>query len=1197
MIQVRLLPTGVRSEADRRPYRSAQHRAVAGVPRAVVVAVFMLSAVSLWAATATVEASNEERSVGSCTQLACIRCLISNGDFEEAERRARTLLRVAEKQCGQVSTCVSEVLHALVDALRMGGSVGDPETLKLARRMVSIDREIYGANHEQAADSLVQLAMVLDARGETQKARKYLDRALKLHQRSPDPNAASLSVIHNNLGAVLRRHGRFAEAEDHFETALALGEQAFAPDDPRLITTLVNLANLYSERGEIEESREVFDTAVAATESRLGAGHLGLAMQLNGLGHILMDQGNLHRATEYFEQSLSIAEQLYGPDSPDLSCILGNLGIAYLQMGDPRADGHINRAVEIAEEKDFYQAAIWLENLALVEGAWDHGGARRKYERALELFEQTVGPDSFRVASVHNGLAVLLASIGEYREAVAHLEEAKRVFDASMGSKSKFTMFAHFDLADTYASLGMYDHSRSILEDLLVTIQEVYGAHHPEVAATFEELALLEKRAGNHPKASDYCDQARTIRDGLARGGDDVPADSLALYASFEADSGNWQDARQLLTRAAEINEATFGSINPNLGAILAQLAAAELALGDLEGAHNAAIRAEHIARHHFTQTIPSLSEREALRYSDVRVSGLDIALTVAAGGDVGDPESSWDALIRSRALVLDEMSLRNRTVIESDDLELRDTYARLQGKSTQIANLTVRGLHSPELRDLYESAQQEKERLERRLSERSRSFRIVHSGHDAGFEEVADALPSDAALVAYARYRAETVADEGFDATGDTQDRSAYLAFVMNGSSRNPIVVPLGGARDIDDTVNEMRLALAEVSLAPGRSPTLSEAAYRRIGADLRTAVWDPIAPHLGRVQRIFVVPDGALNLVNLAALPSGATGYLIEAVPPIHYLSSERDLITEIDQPGGRGLLAIGAPAFDDRGVFAAYRGEEESFSIDDGAILASKNVFRGARATCGDFKSMLFEDLPASDEELDQIVEVWQSTARSRPTLRGPQSGGSEVAVLRGSNATEARFKELASGRRVLHIATHGFFLGEGCASMLKAAYQRSAQKRGAYVVDGENPLLMSGFALAGANHRGLAGPQEEDGILTAEEIAALDLTDVEWAVLSACDTGVGVIRAGEGIFGLRRAFEIAGARTLIMSLWPVEDQASQQWMLRLYENRFTGGMTTVDAVHEASLGLLLERRENGESTHPFFWAGFIASGDWR
>jgi CHAT domain-containing protein len=181
-------------------------------------------------------------------------------------------------------------------------------------------------------------------------------------------------------------------------------------------------------------------------------------------------------------------------------------------------------------------------------------------------------------------------------------------------------------------------------------------------------------------------------------------------------------------------------------------------------------------------------------------------------------------------------------------------------------------------------------------------------------------------------------------------------------------------------------------------------------------------------------------------------------------------------------------------------------------------------------------------------------------------------------------------------MIHLATHGFFLGEGCPS---AADGLRGTTTGEVVpaVAGESPLLLSGFALAGANHRDAAGPDEEDGILTAEEIASLNLTNVDWAVLSACDTGVGEVRVGEGVFGLRRAFQVAGARTLIMSLWPVEDEASRQWMKALYSNRFAKGMSTIDAVHEANLEVLRHRREAGLSTHPAFWAGFIASGDWQ
>ena len=122
-------------------------------------------------------------------------------------------------------------------------------------------------------------------------------------------------------------------------------------------------------------------------------------------------------------------------------------------------------------------------------------------------------------------------------------------------------------------------------------------------------------------------------------------------------------------------------------------------------------------------------------------------------------------------------------------------------------------------------------------------------------------------------------------------------------------------------------------------------------------------------------------------------------------------------------------------------------------------------------------------------------------------------------------------------------------------------------------------------------------QENGILTAEEVASLNLQGTEWAVLSACDTGLGEIRAGEGVFGLRRAFQIAGVRTIIMSLWSVEDQSARAWMRSLYDGRWRKGLSTADAVQQASLRLLQERRAHGQSTHPFYWAAFVAAGDWR
>jgi CHAT domain-containing protein len=141
-------------------------------------------------------------------------------------------------------------------------------------------------------------------------------------------------------------------------------------------------------------------------------------------------------------------------------------------------------------------------------------------------------------------------------------------------------------------------------------------------------------------------------------------------------------------------------------------------------------------------------------------------------------------------------------------------------------------------------------------------------------------------------------------------------------------------------------------------------------------------------------------------------------------------------------------------------------------------------------------------------------------------------------------------------------------------------------------------LSGLAFAGANLRSNARTdRNDDGILTAEEVTGLNLEGTEWVVLSACDTGTGQIKAGEGVFGLRRAFQIAGVRTVIMSLWSVEDQSTRTWMRALYIERFQKGASTADAVRNASVQVLQARRARSESTHPFYWAAFVAAGDWR
>jgi len=209
----------------------------------------------------------------------------------------------------------------------------------------------------------------------------------------------------------------------------------------------------------------------------------------------------------------------------------------------------------------------------------------------------------------------------------------------------------------------------------------------------------------------------------------------------------------------------------------------------------------------------------------------------------------------------------------------------------------------------------------------------------------------------------------------------------------------------------------------------------------------------------------------------------------------------------------------------------------------------------------------------------------------------SVGQSLISLTGERATKATFRSLAPDCRTLHLATHAYFLQpESNTPDSGKTLQRIQTGQRSFNLSrpDENPLLRSGLALAGANSRDKTG---EDGILTAEEIVTLDLSNVQLAVLSACDTGLGTVQSGEGVFGLRRAFRLAGVNTVINSLWPVEDVTTSQWMDLFYQTRFAEGADITGAVRRASLGILNKRREAGLSGHPFFWAAFVASGDWR
>jgi CHAT domain-containing protein/Tfp pilus assembly protein PilF len=835
----------------------------------------------------------------------------------------------------------------------------------------------------------------------------------------------------------------------------------------------------------------------------------------------LLTDGRYAEAEDNARALLARSEASNGPESIETALALDMLVELYYygdRVRDPAAEQFAARAIAIKEKQfgpDDPRVAVSLRLIGNVMAARaDYQRAHQFYERAVRIHRQTLGRDPRQEANALLAYSSVLAATGDLVQARSTIEEALSIRQRNFPPDTLNTAGALVDYATLLRDTGEYGPAEANYRRALAIYEGKLGRDHVINSPCLNEMGALLIRTGRTEEALPMLERALAIEE-KAYGPDHV---DLALVlnnlGAARFARGEWRTARGLYERALKIAEAVYGPDHPEVARILSGYAAALWRSGENAQAFDAALRTERIARAHLALTIRTLPEQQALLYASRRPSGIETMLTVALA-DPASRRNALDAVIRSRALVLDEMAARQRAVTASSDPEIARLSRELFAARERLSRLVLQHpatFKSKAYAEALASARLENDRAGRALAERSSEYRRESAYDASGFDEITAALRPGDSLVSFVRYGSDPV----------------YAAFVLRPRS-DPILVPLGPARRIDALVDAMRRQVQAEAEAPGVAPKQSEANYREAAAALRRQIWDPLEPALARASRVFITPDHALNLVDFGALPARGGGYLAERGPLLHYLSAERDLTSAPPAKSGRGLLAMGSPMFD-RGLHAAGL------------------VMRGARSTCMDLSAMQFDPLPAAVSEVHEVGALWR------------KAGNGEAIERIGEAASTISFKSDAPGRKALHVAAHAFYAGDGCR--------------------GANPLVLSGIAFT-------------DGILTAEEITSLDLETIEWAVLSGCATGDGKLLPGEGVFGLRRAFRVAGAHTVIMSLWQVDDEATRTWMTSLYREHFAGAKSAAESVRAASLRTLALRRAKGLSTHPFYWAGFIAA----
>ena len=808
-----------------------------------------------------------------------------------------------------------------------------------------------------------------------------------------------------------------------------------------------------------------------------------------------------------------------------------------------------------AEDQELAQASQLNQQVIDLEEAGSYAEAIPMAEQALGIREQRLGlyhPDT--VTSLTN-LARLYTLAGSYEKAEVLLQRALRIYEQELGHNHAYTTISQFYLSQVYRSLGRYAEAEVLLKLNLAVHEQESTSSDPRVntAANFNIVANLNTLAQMYSLTGRYEEAEVLLRRALRIYEQELDIDNLQTVtllsnlAYLNQELGRYEEAEAFLQRVLARREQELGD-HPDTATSLHHLAQVYRSLGrnaEAEALFQRALRIyeQELGDHRYTAT--SLFHLASLYHEQ------------------GQLQSALTYLSRSMAI---EETVLTRNLVSGSDANKREYLNTVTGttnfsislnlndlpsssKATQLAFTTILQ-RKGRILDLFTN-------LRAQLGDNPGALALVNDLNAAitKLTNLTYNRPTDALTVNHQTQLSDLqkrVKDleaqlSRLSTAFANLTASPTLAEIQSRLSAGTALVEFIRYRDGDDhyaayvlkadgTTQSIGLGPAEAVDAAVSALTTSLASpdtpqfqVKEAAQTLETLVMAPVRAALGDTTTVFLSPDSSLNLIPFEALVDASGHYLVESYQ-FRYLTSGRDLM----RLGGAAVdtnsaVLIGNPTYGRPGELVAQ--------ADIRAI---------------DFENRIFPPLPGTQGEVDLIA----------PKLDNAQ-------VYTQTNATEAALKQQAQPN-ILHIATHGFF--EPTQEAL-------------------DPLLQSGLILAGAAAGGQSGP-DQDGILTALEVTGMNLRGTQLVVLSACETGVGELAAVEGVYGLRRALVLAGSQSQVISLWKVDDTATQELMVDYYD-RFLSGTPRDAALRETQLAFL----DSDEYSHPYYWSAFIGSGDWR
>jgi len=855
----------------------------------------------------------------------------------------------------------------------------------------------------------------------------------------------------------------------------------------------------------------------------------------------MQKEGNFILAEEIWRRLLSIFESL-GADDPAVATIAGNLARVLERQGRYTvAEPLLLRSLAIREKAlgpgDPYVAES-LNNLAVL--FWSqgrYGAAESHYRRSLAIYEKALGPEHPEVATSLNNLASLSADQGKLAEAELFYRRSLSIRERALGSDHPAVAESLGNLGLFLATKGLYGTAKIFLRRSLEASEKILGLEHRDVATGLNNLALLLHKEGKYSDAEPLYKRSLAIREKVL--GPDHPdvANALGNLAVLLHEEGRYLDAEPLYRRSLAIREKVLGPEHPDVADALNSLVSLLSEKGLFSDAITALNKSLTIENRWLLRELPILSDQ--VRSSQLRQLG-----------------NAWELVFQwtnqhpfATQLALETRLNRHGLLLEIEQRQgiLRNTPGVDQAKVEQLQSLTQQLASVSLPPDRRTALRQQRDRIQSELYRQLPELQIQLVTP----AQVAKALPADGVLVEFQRYRPW----DGRKPKNQRWGEAQYIALVLkpNGSISS---VLLGPAADIEATVHKGLGASAE-------GLTDAEA----IWAQLSSQVLKPLLPQLSGSRQWFLSPDGELNRVPFSALPAPQqSGTPLAQAVQLRLLTTGRELVRlQTPTPPSTPAMVMANPSYDRANTQRAPATRPDRYA-------------NGAQRRSAELISTRWNPLPATQREGQQVASLLGSGLISGPTA---------------TTSTLQRQR----GPALLHIASHGFFVADSEKEPAKPFLALQDQSTLLQPLRGEDPQLRSGLVFAGANQPDV--DPNDDGYLTAAEAVNLNLNGTQLVVLSACSTGQGNVRTGEGVYGLQRSFTVAGARSTLLSLWKVDDAATAEFMGRFYKRLKAGeGRADALAAVQAEFRSGAVRGPGGEDwSPPYYWAAWQLVGDWR